>query len=123
MLIFVIITFKHVLEDNVISSLLKVASYTYGPLLGLFAFGIFTKIKIKENLVPLVALLSLLITGLLDQYAFDWFSGYTFGYELLILNGILTLILLYVFNDADTIAPVKLSCKFKNLVNIDELIF
>jgi SSS family transporter len=95
-LIFVIITFKHVLEDNVISSLLKVASYTYGPLLGLFAFGIFTKIKIKENLVPLVALLSLLITGLLDQYAFDWFSGYTFGYELLILNGILTLILLYL---------------------------
>ena len=92
LLIFVIILFKHVLEDNVISSLLKVASYTYGPLLGLFAFGIFTKHQITEKLVPLVALISLVITALLDIYAEKWFHGYKFGYELLILNGSITFI-------------------------------
>ena len=92
LLIFVIILFKHVLEDNVIGSLLKVASYTYGPLLGLFAFGIFTKHQITEKLVPLVALISLVITALLDIYAEYWFHGYKFGYELLILNGSITFI-------------------------------
>lgn len=92
LLIFVIILFKHVLEDNVISSLLKVASYTYGPLLGLFAFGIFTKHHIFEKLVPIVALISLVITALLDIYAEQWFHGYKFGYELLILNGSITFI-------------------------------
>lgn len=96
LLIVVIIIFKHVLEDNVISSLLKVASYTYGPLLGLFAFGIFTKFKIRERFVPLIALISLIITALLDVYAYDWFNGYKFGYELLILNGFITFIALYL---------------------------
>ena len=95
LLVFVIILFKHALEDNVISSLLKVASYTYGPLLGLFAFGIFTKYNIKENFVPLVALFSLVITAILDFYALEWFDGYKFGYELLILNGLITFLALF----------------------------
>jgi SSS family transporter len=96
LLVFVIILFKHVLENNVISSLLKVASYTYGPLLGLFTFGIFTKYKIKEKLVPLVALSSLVITGFLDIYSLQWFNGYKFGYELLILNGFITFSALFL---------------------------
>ena len=96
LLIFVIVMFKHVLEANVISSLLKVASYTYGPLLGLFAFGIFTKHKIRENLVPFVALLSLIITSLLDVYSSHLMNGYIFGYELLIVNGSSTFMMLYL---------------------------
>lgn len=96
LLVFVIILFKHVLEDNVISSLLKVASYTYGPLLGLFAFGIFTKYKIREQLVPLVAIIALIITAILDVYAIEWFNGYKFGYELLILNGFITFSVLFL---------------------------
>ena len=91
-LIIVIIIFKYVLEDNVISSLLKVASYTYGPLLGLFAFGIFTKTAIKDKYVWLVALISVILSYLLDEYSITLLNGYQFGYELLIINGLFTFI-------------------------------
>ena len=91
-LVLVIIIFRYVLEDNVISSLLQVASYTYGPLLGLFAFGIFTKMQIKESYVWVVALLSVVATYLLNDYSTTLFNGYIFGYELLIVNGLLTFI-------------------------------
>jgi len=95
-LIIVIILFKHVLKDNVISSLLKVASYTYGPLLGLFAFGIFTKYRTQELLVPFTAIFAIVITGVIDYYSSEWFNGYIFGYELLILNGLITYVCLYL---------------------------
>ncbi|MBS9766290.1 MAG: sodium:solute symporter [Flavobacteriaceae bacterium] len=94
-LVGVIVAFKYLLKENVISSLLQVASYTYGPLLGLFAFGIFTKTNIKDKLVWIVALLSVLITYLLQNYSMQWF-GYHFGYELLIVNGMVTFVGLYL---------------------------
>ena len=90
MLIVVIIIFKYVLEDNVISSLLTVASYTYGPLLGLFAFGIFTKFVIKDSYVWIVAILSVVFTFIINKYSTVWFGGYIFGFELLGLNGLIT---------------------------------
>ena len=96
LLILVIIIFKHVLEDNIISSLLQVASYTYGPLLGLFTFGIFTKINIKDKYVWLIALLSVSISYFLNAYSKQLFNGYAFGYELLIINGLITFIGLYL---------------------------
>ena len=80
------------LEDNVISSLLQVASYTYGPLLGLFAFGIFTKFQIRDRIVWLIAILSVIITYFLNDYSTTLFDGYIFGYELLIVNGLITFI-------------------------------
>jgi SSS family transporter len=95
LLVIVIIIFRHVLQDNVISSLLQVASYTYGPLLGLFAFGIFTKISIKDQFVWLVAIASVVATYFLNAYSATLFNGYTFGYELLIVNGLMTFIGLY----------------------------
>lgn len=88
LLVLVIILFKHVLSDNVISSLLTVASYTYGPLLGLFAFGIFTKHQVHEKGTPLIALLALVFTWLLHSNATVLLNGYVFGYELLIFNGL-----------------------------------
>jgi len=99
LLIIVIIIFKHLLEANVISSLLKAASYTYGPLLGLFAFGIFTKYKTQEKLVPFIALFSLIFTAILDIYSIQWFNGYQFGYELLILNGLISYFSLFLLRD------------------------
>jgi len=90
LLVIVIIIFKYILKDNVISSLLQVVSYTYGPLLGLFALGIFTKITIKDKYVWIVGILSVLITYLINDNSKLWFNGYVFGYELLILNGLLT---------------------------------
>lgn len=91
-LIVVIIIFRYVLKENVISNVLQVASYTYGPLLGLFAFGIFTKIPIKDSLVWVVAILSVIITYFLNDYSVQLLNGYIFGYELLIVNGLITFI-------------------------------
>ncbi|MBL4724827.1 MAG: sodium:solute symporter [Lutibacter sp.] len=90
LLVLVIIVFKYVLQDNIISSLLQVASYTYGPLLGLFTFGIFTKHTIKDNYVWIIAILSVAISYFLNAYSIQIFNGYVFGYELLIVNGLLT---------------------------------
>ena len=90
LLVIVIIIFRYVLEDNIISSLLQVASYTYGPLLGLFAFGIFTKINIKDKYVWIVAVVSVIATYFINAYSETLLNGYVFGYELLIVNGIIT---------------------------------
>jgi Na+/proline symporter len=92
LLVIVIIIFKYVLEDNVISSLLQVASYTYGPLLGLFTFGIFTKFEIKDKYVWLISIISVVLTYFLNAYSTTLLNGYQFGYELLIVNGFLTFI-------------------------------
>ena len=95
-LVLVVIAFKYVLADNVISSLLQVVSYTYGPLLGLFAFGIFTKYAIKDNYVWFIAILSVALSYALNKYSSVIFNGYIFGYELIIINGLLTFIGLYL---------------------------
>jgi SSS family transporter len=92
MLVIVIIIFKYVLDRNVIDSLLTVAGYTYGPLLGLFAFGIFTKYKVKDKYVWIVAISSVLIVYALGNIPSENLGGYVIGYELLPLNGLLTFI-------------------------------
>ncbi|MDP3357925.1 MAG: sodium:solute symporter [Lutibacter sp.] len=96
LMMLVIIIFRYVLEENVISSLLLVASYTYGPLLGLFAFGIFTKHRIKDKYVWIIAIASVILSYLLNAYSVKLFNGYSFGYELLIVNGLLTYFGLYL---------------------------
>ncbi|MEN8124074.1 MAG: sodium:solute symporter [Bacteroidota bacterium] len=95
-LVLVIILFKYVLKENVISSLLQVSTFTYGPLLGLFSFGIFTKYQIKDKWVWIIAILSVTFTYILNTYAALWFNGFVFGYEILILNGIFTFFGLYL---------------------------
>jgi len=95
-LILVIISFKYLLKDNVISSLLQVASYTYGPLLGMFAFGILNKYSIKDRFVWVVALASVVLTYLINDQSSNWFSGYIFGYELLLVNGLITFVGLWL---------------------------
>jgi len=96
LLVLIIIAYKYLLQDNIISSLLQVSSYTYGPLLGLFAFGLSTKYKINEKWVWLVAILSVLISYLLHTYSTTLLNGYNFGYEILILNGLFTYIGLFL---------------------------
>ena len=95
-LVLVIISFKYLLKDNVISSLLQVASYTYGPLLGMFAFGILNKFNIKDRYVWIVALISVGLTYLINDQSASWFSGYVFGYELLLVNGLITFVGLWL---------------------------
>ncbi len=99
LLIIVIIIFKYVLKENVISSLLQVASYTYGPLLGLFTFGIFTKLNIKDKYVWMVAIISVVLSYLLDANSIRLLNGYQFGYELLIINGLFTFVGLFLIKD------------------------
>ncbi|WP_340199269.1 sodium:solute symporter [Ascidiimonas sp. W6] len=89
-LVVVIILFNYILEKNVIDGLLTVAAYTYGPLLGLFAFGIVTKYKIKDSFVPIVAITSVILTAFLGYLPKESLGGYEFGYELLIINGLFT---------------------------------
>lgn len=90
LLVVVIIIFKYVLTSNVIDSLLVVAGYTYGPLLGLFAFGIFTKFQVRDRYVWVVALLSVGLSALIGSIPADSLGGYQVGYELLPINGLLT---------------------------------
>ena len=89
-LIIVIIIFKNYLNTNVIDGLLTVAGYTYGPLLGLFAFGIFTNYQIKDKYVWIVALCSVLIVLFIGNIPSSSLGNYKIGYELLPLNGLIT---------------------------------
>ncbi|MCY4162505.1 MAG: sodium:solute symporter [Flavobacteriaceae bacterium] len=92
LIILVVIIFRYVLDRNVIDGLLTVAGYTYGPLLGLFAFGIFTKYKIHNKLVLVVVFVSVIVTIILGQIPSTALGGYVIGYELLPLNGLITFI-------------------------------
>ena len=90
LLILVVILFKYILDRNVIDGLLTVAGYTYGPLLGLFAFGIFTDYQIKERLLWPVLLIIIFFISILGSLDARFLGGYQLGYELLPLNGFLT---------------------------------
>ena len=95
-LVLVIILFRYILKENVISSLLQVTTYTYGPLLGLFAFGIFTSYKIKERFLPWIAILSVAVTIMLNKYIGNFIEGFNFGYEILAINGLFTFLSLFL---------------------------
>lgn len=87
-LFFVILIFKLINDESVISALFKVAGYTYGPLLGMYAFGLFTKWMIKDHLIIPVVLLAPIISYILQLKSPVWW-GFNFGFELLIVNGTL----------------------------------
>jgi Na+/proline symporter len=89
-IVVVVILFKYVLDRNVIDGLLTVASYTYGPLLGLFAFGIFTPYQIYDRRIWVVVIMSLMLIVLLGNLSPQTLGGYQIGYELLPLNGLFT---------------------------------
>ena len=79
-------------DDSVIQTVYKVASYTYGPLLGMFCFGIFTKQQVRDRWIPLVVIAAPVITWIIDVNSAVWFNGYVFSHERLILNALLTFV-------------------------------
>jgi len=95
-LIVVVIIYRYVLDRNVIDSLLIVAQYTYGPLLGLFAFGIFTKFQIDDKKVYYVVIINMILIIILGNIDSSSIGGYSIGYELLPINGLLNFIGLYL---------------------------
>jgi hypothetical protein len=82
--------FYFVNDRAVIEQIFTVAGYTYGPLLGLFVFGFFTKRKILDRYVPLICIASPILTFFVNQYSELLFFGYKFSFELLIVNGLIT---------------------------------
>ena len=81
-----------------IGVILKVAGYTYGPLLGLFAFGLLTKRQVNDRLVPFIAIAAPIICFFLDKFQKQIFGSFEIGLELIIINGLLTFIGLWIFS-------------------------
>ena len=76
--------------QSVIDAVYKLASYTYGPILGMFAFGLACRKPVRDKWVPLVAVLSPILCYVLQSHSEQWLGGYRFGYELLLVNALLT---------------------------------
>ena len=90
--LFFVMVFYQINNPSMIGVILKVAGYTYGPLLGLFSFGIISGRQVNDRLVPFVAVLAPVICFLIDKYQASLFGGFQIGLELLIINGLLTYI-------------------------------
>ncbi|MDR1783429.1 MAG: sodium:solute symporter, partial [Dysgonamonadaceae bacterium] len=88
----VIVVIKLLNNTSVIDAVYILASYTYGPILGMFTFGIFTKWQVRDRWVPLVALLSPALSLVIDLNSKAWFGGYQFSYELLLMNAAFTFV-------------------------------
>lgn len=96
----IIVVFREINERSVIDAVLNIAGYTYGPLLGLFTFGIFTKRQVKDNLVPLVCVISPLLSYVLSSNSEALFGGYKIGLEILLVNGLITFAGLWLISRA-----------------------
>ena len=102
LLIFVIIVFEAINNESIVIAVFRVAGYTYGPILGLFVFGIYSKRKVHDKWVPVIAILSPFVSYILASYSEVIFNGYKFGFELLILNGFLTIVGLFFISKKST---------------------
>ena len=92
----VIVIFASFSSSGVITLIFTMASYTYGPLLGLFAFGILTRRSVRSAAIPIIALVSPTICYIVSANSAAWLGGYEFSYELIILNGALTMLGLWM---------------------------
>lgn len=106
-------------DQSVIDAIYTIASYTYGPLLGMFAFGLFTRRNTRDRWVPLIAILSPLLC-----YGLDWFvgrqTGYRLGYELLMLNGALTFAGMYALSSHQERVSLSFKESSKSISNNEE---
>ena len=91
-LLLVIVVFKLINNDSVITNLFTWAGYTYGPLLGLYSFGLFTKKQVHDKWVPIICIIAPIFCIVLNNNSTWLFNGYRFGFEMIILNGLFTYI-------------------------------
>ena len=96
-----VLIFSKLSDKAVIDKLFTIAGYTYGPLLGLYSFGLFTKRSVNDRLTPAIAISSPLICFFLSSYSQILFNGYKFGFELLLVNGLLTFAGLMIFSSKE----------------------
>jgi Na+/proline symporter len=102
LLLLVILLFRAIQNESVIQSVLRVAGYTYGPLLGLFAFGILTGRSVRDAWVPLICLLAPVLSYVINLYSVELLAGYKFGFEILLVNGLLTFTGLYLISERNS---------------------
>ena len=98
-----ILIFRSLNDKAVIDKLFTIAGYTYGPLLGLYSFGLFTKRTVLDKATPFISVFSPCVCYLLSRYSMELFNGYKFGFELLLLNGLITFTGLWIFSKAPSI--------------------
>ncbi len=98
LLIFTILFFRAINNESIVIAVFRVAGYTYGPILGLFIFGMYSKRKVRDVWVPVIGLAAPVICYFLSKYSDVIFHGYKFGFELLILNGGITMLGLFIFS-------------------------
>lgn len=100
----VIIMFRPFHNESLIDKIFEIAGYTYGPLLGLYTFGLFVKNrKPNDKYVPIVAIASPIISYILNLYSKEIFFGYQFGFEILIVNGLLTFVALIIISKKEIV--------------------
>jgi solute:Na+ symporter, SSS family len=93
-----VMAFSMLNDRAVIDKLFTIAGYTYGPLLGLYSFGLFTKRQVNDKITPAIAIFSPVACFFLSKYSVELLNGYKFGFELLLLNGLITFIGLWLFS-------------------------
>ncbi len=98
---FVIMLFREINNEAVIQQLFTIAGYTYGPLLGLYAFGLFSDKQLNDKWVPVIAILAPTISYILSANSEQWLFGYRFGFEILIVNGLLMVLGLLLISKKD----------------------
>jgi Na+/proline symporter len=99
-----IVVFNEVNDRSVVSAVFKAAGFTYGPLLGLFAFGLTNKMEIRDKLVPYICILSPFLSFVLDWNSADWFNGFQFGFEILLVNAAITFLCLSITGKGKALA-------------------
>ena len=95
---FVIQIFNLINDESVINAIFKAAGYTYGPLLGLFSFGILTNYKIIDRYSPIICFVSPILSYIINIYSESLLFGYRFGFEILLLNGLITFLGLFLIS-------------------------
>lgn len=98
LLVLVILAFKAINSVSIVEAVFTIAGYTYAPILGLFVFGMYSKRKVIDKWVPIVALSAPVISYFISRYSKTLFNGYEFGFELLLLNGLLTVLGLFLIS-------------------------
>jgi Na+/proline symporter len=97
-LFILILVFNQVNDQSVLYAFIRTSGFIYGPLLSVFFFGMYSRRTIRDGLIPVICIISPLISVVIDQKSPQWFNGYEFGYDILLLNSILTLIALFLLS-------------------------
>lgn len=102
----VIIVINALNNTSVIDAVYILASYTYGPILGMFAYGLFSKRQVRDRYIPIVAIVAPILCYILQMNSEEWFGGYKFSYEILIFNALFTAIGLAMLSKKELVSKI-----------------